>query len=158
MRPLQEFEVALDHFDPSVFGGKRRVEPEELQGIACLGMGSLPVTMRPLWEYCQERKIEFPYQIVSDTLDAFYQMKHSGIVGFDVLKTDVPEFSWDLTSVLDGFRWEVGLLCSDSFEDTSLMTLFFRFMEQAYSTRRARYEKDYKAAVTGFDPVSGPKD
>lgn len=151
MRSLQEFEVALDHADLALFGGRRYVEPEDLQGVESIGMGSLAVTMRPLWELCQERKIAFPYRVVSDTLDAFYQIKHSRVVGFDILKTNVPEFSWERTSVLNGFRWEVGLLCSDRCEDKSLLTLFFRFMEQAYSSRRAQYEREFEAAGTGFD-------
>ncbi len=151
MDVFREFEVALDHADPELFGGRRRVGPQDLQGVSCLGMGSLAVTTPPLWEVCQREGISFPYRIVSDTLDAFYQMKHSGTVGFDILKTDVPEFDWDRTSVLDGFRWEVGLLSSIRVGDPNLLTLFFRFMKQAYDSHWAQYEQNYSAAATGFD-------
>ena len=151
MDVIREFEVALDHADPKLFGGERRVGPEALRGVACLGMGSRPLTMAPLWEDCQRMGIDFPYHIVSDTLDAFYHMKHDGTVGFDILKTDVPEFSWDHTSVLEGYRWEVGLLSSTRVEDPNLLTLFFRFMKQAFENHWAQYERNYSAADTGFD-------
>lgn len=151
MDVIREFEVALDHADPKLFGGERRVGPAALRGVACLGMGSRPLTMAPLWEDCQRMGIDFPYHIVSDTLDAFYQMKHDGTVGFDILKTDVPEFSWDHTSVLEGYRWEVGLLSSTRVEDPNLLTLFFHFMKQAFENHWAQYERNYSAADTGFD-------
>ena len=148
---IREFKVALDHADPNCFGGKRSLGLEALRGIPCLGMGSLPLTMAPLWEDCQGQGIAFPYHIVSNTLDAFYQMRHSGTVGFDVLKTDVPEFSWDHTSVLEGYRWEVGLLSSTRVVDPNLLTLFFRFMKQAFEKHWMQYEQNYTAADTGFD-------
>ncbi len=148
---FREFEVALDHFDPEVFGGRRRVGLADLQGVPCLGMGSLAVTMPPLWADCRREGIEFPYRIVSATLDAFYQMKHSSVVGFDILKTDVPEFSWERTAVLEGYRWQVGLLSAVRGPDPNLIRLFFRFMKQEYESVWARYERQYSAAGTGFD-------
>ena len=154
MYRLQEFEVALDHLDPDVFGGKREVTLKDLQDVPCLGMGSLSVTMPPLCEECRRENISFPYRIVSDTLDAFYQMKHSNTVGFDILKTDVPEFSWDRTSVLKGYRWEVGLLASTRCQDSSLLSLFFRFMQQSYSNHWEQYEHIFSASDTGFDSSS----
>ncbi len=114
-------------------------------------MGSLQTTMTPLWEYCREEKISFPYRIVEDTLDAFYQMKHTGTVGFDILKEDVPGFSWDRTSVLTGFSWETGLLVSDEYYDQNLIAVFFRFMKQQYDNHWALYEKNYAASDTGFN-------
>ena len=151
MHVLTEFDVALDHSDPEMFGGKREVEVADLQGVSCLGMGELAVTMAPLWERCQAENVSFPYRVVSDTLDAFYQMKHTKTVGFDILKTDVPEFSWDRTSVLKGFRWEVGLLESDACGDPSLLRLFFRYMEQAYANHWDQYERHYCASSIGFN-------
>ena len=153
MFKLAEFDVALDHYDPLVFDGRREIDALDLQGISCLGMGELAVTMSPLWEKCQAENISFPYRVVSNTLDAFYQMKHTGTVGFDILKTDVPEFSWERTSVLKGYKWEVGLLASDSCRDPSLLTLFFRYMEQSYSNNWAQYVQHYNAFKTGFNPT-----
>ena len=156
MLRLQEFEVALDHSDPTVFGGKRNIEAEELRGVACLGMGELAVTMPPLWEVCRQRQIEFPYHVVYDTLDAFYQIKHTPTVGFDILKTDVPQFDWNRTTVLSGFTWEAGLLCSRQCSNSNLLTLFFRFMEQEYSKRREQYEQAYRSFATGFNEGEKP--
>ena len=85
------------------------------------------------------------------TLDAFYQMKHTGTVGFDILKTDIPEFSWERTSVLKGYHWEVGLLASDSCRDPSLLALFFQYMEQSCSNHWAQYDQFYCASNTGFN-------
>ena len=153
MDVFREFEVALDHSDPAAFGGRRRVGPEALREQSCLGMGSLAVTMPPLWEDCRRAGLDFPYRVVSDTLDAFYQMKHSNVIGFDILKTDVPEFSWDHTTVLEGYRWQVGLLSAESGPDPNLVQLFFRFLKQEYESVWARYERQYSAAGTGFDPA-----
>lgn len=153
MDVFRDFEVALDHSDPAAFGGRRRVGLRDLEGVACLGMGSLAVTMPPLWADCRREGITFPYHVVSETLDAFYQMKHSRTVGFDILKTDVPEFSWDRTAVLEGYRWQVGLLSAAQGPDPNLIQLFFRFMKQEYESVWARYERQYSAAGTGFDPA-----
>lgn len=154
MLRLSEFDVALDHYDQFTFDGRREVEVSDLQGVSCLGMGELSVTMSPLWQRCQADNISFPYRIVPNTLDAFYQMKHTCTVGFDILKTDVPEFSWERTSVLKGFKWEVGLLASDSCQDPSLLTLFFRYMELSYSKHWAQYDQHYNAFNTGFNPAT----
>ena len=153
MDVFREFELALDHADPARFGGQRRVGIEALRGVDCLGMGSLALTMPPLWEDCRREGIAFPYHVVSETLDAFYQMKHSRTVGFDILKTDVPEFSWDRTAVLEGYRWQVGLLSAAQGPDPNLVQLFFRFMKQEYECVWASYERQYSASGTGFDPA-----
>ena len=154
MDVFREFELALDHADPARFGGQRRVGIEALRGVDCLGMGSLALTMPPLWEDCRREGIAFPYRVVTDTLDAFYQMRHSGTVGFDILRTDVPEFSWDHTAVLEGYRWQVGLLSASKGADAHLIELFFRFMKQEYESAWARYERLYAAAGTGFDTIN----
>ena len=150
MYRLTEFEVALDYSDPMTFGGWRHVTLRDLAGVPCLGMGSLQITMQPLWEACREAGVSFPYQVSPDTLDAFYQMKHGAAVGFDILKTNVPEFEWDRTSVLDGFQWEVGFLCSKQSREPSVLTLFCQFMEQEYRLRWEQYDQDFASASAGL--------
>ena len=141
MHVLKEYEVALDYEDPMFFGGKRYLKPEDLEGVPCQGMGSLEISMQPLWELCEKNKIHFPYQKVPLTLDAFYQIKHGRAAGFDILKTNVPEFDWNRTSVLTGFHWELGFLCSERSENQGLLNLFFRFMEGEYTARWEQYDR-----------------
>ena len=152
MHVLREYEVALDHEDPELFGGKRYLKPEDLEGIPCQGMGSLEVSMRPLWELCAQSGIHFPYQTVPLTLDAFYQIKHGNTVGFDILKTNVPEFDWNKTSVLTGFHWELGFLCSEQSENQGLLNLFCRYMEGEYKARWEQYDRIFADERKGLRP------
>lgn len=130
--PLKEFDVALDYSSQKPFGEKRFVTEEDLSGIPCVGIGGLELTMQPLGEVCERKGIRFPYRIMPSALDAFYHISHGLAVGFDILKTDVPGFDWDKTSVLSGYRWELGFLCSSNCEDPALLRLFCRFMQCEY--------------------------
>ena len=132
MMKMAEFEVALDYNLNKPFGEKRYVTPEDLTGISCIGFGSLQTTMQPFWEDCIAREIRFPYQILPDALDAFYHVNHGLAVGFDILKTEVPGFSWEKTSVLSGYKWELGFLCSNQCSDPGLSDLFCQYMKQEY--------------------------
>ncbi|MCR5138349.1 MAG: LysR family transcriptional regulator [Oscillospiraceae bacterium] len=141
--PLAEYEVALDFEQQKPFGGKRYVELSDLEGISCQGMGSLEITMQPLWNHARQNGVSFPYEVVPSTLDAFYRIHHGLAVGFDILKTNVPEFSWEKTAILSGYKWELGFLCSDLCRDPASLKLFCRFMKNGYQTRWDRYNREF---------------
>ena len=132
MVKMAEFDVAMDYNLEKPFGEKRYISAEDLTGVSCIGFGSLEITMQPLWEECIARNIRFPYQVIPEALDAFYHVNHDLAVGFDILKPEVPGFSWARTSVLSGYKWELGFLCSTQCSDPGLTELFCQYMKTEY--------------------------
>lgn len=143
MRVLCTFDAAVDFSAGSPLYGKHEVALEDLAGIPLIGMGSLQKTLHPVWETCAARGISLRYHPVSSTIDAFYQIQHGLAAGFDILKTDVPDFSWEYTSLLTDFSWEIGFLCHNRCRDPHLLELFCAFMEEEYKTRWTRHQREW---------------
>lgn len=146
MRVLCTFDAVVDFSTGSPLYGKREIALEDLSGLPLIGMGSLQKTLRPVWDACLAKKIELNYTPVSSTIDAFYQIQHGLAAGFDILKTDVPDFSWEGTGLLKGFSWEIGFLCSNRCPDPHLLELFLSFMEAQYKTRWSRYQREWNVS------------
>ena len=138
MIKMTEFEVALDYNLKKPFGEKRYISPKDMRDVSFVGFGSLQTTMQPLWEECVAEDIRFPYQVLPDALDAFYHVNHGLAVGFDILTPEVPSFSWEKTSVLSGYKWELGFLCSNQYGDPGLIDLFCQYMKQEYDRQREK--------------------
>jgi len=143
MRVLQTFPAAVDIRPDSPFAGRKEVELHELAGHSMIGMGSLETTLYPVYAACRAQGIEFPYQVVPSTIDAFYQIDHGLAMGFDILKTDVPDFDWSRTAALKGYSWEIGFLLPAQCADASARELFLTFAQTEYAARWAQKRREW---------------
>lgn len=148
MRRLCSFEAAVDFSDGSPLCGKREVELDDLVGLSMIGMGSLEKTLRPLWEACAAKGIALSYRPVSSTIDAFYLIQHGLAAGFDILKTDVPDFDGEHIALLKGYTWEIGFLSPIPCANPPLLELFCSFVEKQYQVRRSRYLREWNIGAS----------
>lgn len=105
------------------------VKPEDLKDRSCIGMGSLYETMRPFYEACVKNNIKLQYEIVPDTIDAFYRVSHENVLAFDILKEDTPFFEKGSHSVLEGYCWEIGFLYREGGRQQEACQIFRRFVK-----------------------------
>lgn len=143
MKPLTRFDAAVDFSDHSPLYGKHEVTLEDLRGLPCIGMGSLEKTLVPLWEDCRGKGISLDYQPISSTVDAFYQIQHGLAVGFDILKTEVPDYDPSRCARLTGYAFEIGFLCADRCTDTSALEVFCTFFARECTDRWNKLREEW---------------
>jgi len=143
MKPLTRFDAAVDFSDHSPLYGKHEVTLEDLRGLPCIGMGSLEKTLVPLWEDCRGKGISLDYQPISSTVDAFYQIQHGLAVGFDILKTEVPDYDPSRCARLTGYAFEIGFLCADRCTDTSALEVFCAFFARECTDRWNKHREEW---------------
>lgn len=148
MEALVCYDAIVSYGENHPFSGRRYVREEDLAGLSFIGMGGLRETMRPLWEACRKKGVEFQYETVPDTIDAFYRIAHEPVAGFDILKEKVPDFSWSRCSLLEGYSWEIGLLCREDSPLHREVQLFCCFMGEEYERMKA------EQCQTGLSPLS----
>ncbi len=152
MRVLQTYPAAVDYGPGCILAGRRDIGLEDLAGIPCLGMGSLELTMRPVWEECRRKGLRLNYEVVPDAINAFYKIQNGLAAGFDILKTEVPDFDWERTGILRGHTWEIGFLRGASCQENQALELFLSFYEREYRQRQAHYLKEWNEGVPS-DPA-----
>ncbi|MBP3655402.1 MAG: LysR family transcriptional regulator [Clostridia bacterium] len=135
MRRFAGFDAAIDFSDSSPLSGKKEIMLSDLDGIPCIGMGSLEKTLHPVYTACQEQGLTLHYTPTISTIDAFYQIQHGLAVGFDIYKPDAPGYYPQHTAHLAGYSWEMGMLCAEPSRDAGALHLFCAFLEQAYQQR-----------------------
>ncbi|MCI8402808.1 MAG: LysR family transcriptional regulator [Lachnospiraceae bacterium] len=133
MESLAEYRGMVSYCEGHALEGRDTVGPEDLADMVCIGMGSMQETMRPFYEECRDKGLEICYQIVPSALDAFYRVAHEGVVAFDVDLPDVPDdFELGESSVLEGYSWELGLLCKEDSSLSGEQQLLVRFVREEY--------------------------
>jgi len=135
LRRLVTFDAAVDFADGSPLSGKREVTLRDLDGLPCIGMGSLEKTLRPIYEDCRAQGVFLSYTPTSSTIDAFYQIQHGLAVGFDIFKPDAQGYGPLHIARLAGYSWEVGFLCSDACGDKSALELLCSFIAREGAAR-----------------------
>lgn len=113
------------------------VGPKDLEGKLCIGMGSLEKTMRPFYDACLREGVQLWYEVVPDTIDAFYQVAHNHAFAFDILKEDTPFYDQGVFRRLEGYSWELGLLRRENSGQREVKLLFGRFFKEEYDRMRA---------------------
>ncbi len=134
--PLKYFDAIVSYGPDHPLKGKRSVTPSDLDGLHCLGMGSLEETMRPLYEVCQKEQIRLFYETVPDAIDAFYRVAHEETAAFDILKEEIPEHARGDYSVLSGYVWEFSLLCREESSRWEETRIFSRFIREEYQNKQ----------------------
>jgi len=109
-----------------------RIALEELVKYPCIGMGKLEETMKPLYEDCQRKSLVMQYEIVPNTIDAFYRVTHSDTLAFDILLDQTPTIGNVYERVLDGYTWDLGVLYPNSSLEKKEIQLWYRFVEEEY--------------------------
>ena len=135
MRHFTFFDAAVDFAEDSPLAALETVTLRDLDGIPCIGMGSLEKTLRPVYEACRTEGISLDYTPVQSTIDAFYRIEHGQCAGFDIYAPNSAGYGPLLSRPLDGYRWEVGFLCSDTCRDKSALELFCAFLSDAYESQ-----------------------
>lgn len=139
--PLKRFDAIVSYGPHHALKGRRTVNPADLDGCVCIGMGSLEETMRPFYEACRREKIRLCYEVVPDAIDAFYRVAHEETAAFDILKEEIPEYARGDYSILSGYVWEVGLVCREDSKQLEETRIFSRFMRDEYK-RRSREQRE----------------
>ena len=137
MRHFTSFDAAVDFAEGSALAALETITLRDLDGMPCIGMGSLEKTLRPVYEACRTEGIVLGYTPVQSTIDAFYRIEHGQCVGFDIYAPSSVDYGPLLSRPLDGYSWEVGFLCSDACQDKSALELLCTFLSDAYE---AQYE------------------
>ena len=145
MRALRTYDVAVDYGPGSPLAGRREIAVEDLAGIPLVGMGSLEKTLPSVFQACREKGVTLDCRVTPSTIDAFYYIQNGLAAGFDILRPDAPEFTWNRTGRLTGHRWEIGMLCTDRCSDPSALSLLCAFLEREYGARWAQQEAEWKA-------------
>ena len=117
-----------------------RITLEQLADYSCIGMGSLEKTMMPLHEDCLRKGITLQYEVVPDTIDAFYRLTHGQAIGFDIAMDQAPTRGKIYDCRLEGYTWEVGVLYPEKGMDKKEIQLLERFVEEEYRRIRMRME------------------
>lgn len=143
MQVLKKYPAVVDYGRSCILRGRREIGVEDLAGVPCISMGSLELTMHPVWEECRRKGICLDYEIVPGTIDAFYKIQNNLAVGFDILKTEVPEFDWNRVGILRGHFWEIGFLCHAACAEKQTLELFCSFYGKEYAKRWANYLKEW---------------
>lgn len=130
---LTGFPVALDYGENFVSlqgHPQQSIKLEELEGLPCIGMGSFPRFMRPLWEKCQARGIRPDYRAVPNTIDAFYQIQNGLAAGFDILEDGSLGNRPIYSLPLPGYTFELVLLCPQGRPDSGPAQLLCQFLAE----------------------------
>lgn len=135
MRHFTSFDAAVDFAEGSPLAALETITLRDLDGMPCIGMGSLEKTLRPVYETCRAEGIALDYTPVQSTIDAFYRIEHGLGVGFDIYAPSSAGYGPLLSRPLEGYRWEVGFLCSDTCRDKSALELFCAFLSDAYESQ-----------------------
>ncbi len=130
METLDAYDAVIS-CEEGVLPSFESVALKDLEGRLCIGMGKLDQTMAPVYEACQKEGICLQYEVVPDTIDAFYQIAHNHALAFDILKEDVPFFDKGNFSRLEGYSWEIGLLRREEPYRRELL-MFCRFFKEEY--------------------------
>ncbi len=129
--PLATFDLAMSFHLNNPFQ-KTHINLEDLQGLHCVGFGSLETSFYPLYMDCQQKNISFDYTIVPSTLDTYYKTTHEDVIAFDLLIPDAPGFNWDYVAALDNYHIQLEYLCSSQYNNSALQKVFCSQMEQYY--------------------------
>lgn len=148
MQVLKTFDAAVSYGEGSPLYGRREITLEELEGIPCIGMGSLEKTLHSVWEECQIKGIQLAYEIVPNTIDAFYKIQNNLAVGFDILMTDVPQFDRDCLGALRGHEWEIGFFTNDASRKKQALDLFCSFCKKEYESHWNTYAKEWNCGLS----------
>lgn len=134
MRRMAAFPAAIDFAPDFPILQEKPLTLEDLEGVPCIGMGEPNLTLRPLWEDCQARRIQLNYQVCRNTIDAFYQIQHGLAAGFDILTPE--DVSIPVRArPLKGYTWELGFLCPERREKEKTVQLFCAFVEEFYKKK-----------------------
>lgn len=130
---LAAFPAALDYgedFSPLRGHPQRPLELDELDGLLCIGMGSLRRFMRPLWEKCLTKGIRLDYRVVSNTIDAFYQIQNGLAAGFDIFEDGELSSRPIYSLPLPGYTFELVLLRPQGRPGSGPAELLCRFLAE----------------------------
>lgn len=130
---LHTFPVAVGSGAKSALYPKKTVTLQELASVPLVGMGSLEKIARPLWEDCQREKLTLNYQVMPNTVDAFYHIQHSLASGLDIYFED--ETVPDGCGLLPGYTWELAMLRPIASPVYGMARLFCRYIEGRYRQR-----------------------
>lgn len=128
----------------------RVLKAEDLQGLSCIGMGSLERTLHPFYETCLEKGIAINYEVVPRTIDAFYRISHNEAIGFDIAEEDLPELNGVYGSLMEGFFWEIGLLYRETSPHSEETQIFCRFIAEAYKHIKAGQQQSGHLPLFGL--------
>ena len=132
-RVLKRFPVVLDFGEGFPLFRRPEERPslklQELEGLACIGMGSPGEFIRPLWEDCAARGIRLDYRTVPNAIDAFYQIQNGLAAGFDILDEGELGSRPIRSAQLPGYRWELVLLYGERGERRGAAEIFCAFLE-----------------------------
>lgn len=132
MQALAEYPVIMSMGEQHRKDHERNISLEELVQYSCIGMGRMDETMKPLHETCEKRNLLLTYEIVPNTIDAFYRVTHSDVLAFDVLLDQTPTIGNVYERFLEGYSWEVGVLYLKSSLEKKEIQLWRRFVEEEY--------------------------
>ncbi len=132
MERLTTYRTSLSYGEMHPLKDKKVARVEDLQGMRCLGMGSLEQTMRPVYEACQRQGVTLHYEVVPNAIEVFYRIRHEGAVVFDIYKEDIPEFSRGSYSMLEGYHWEIGILSRENGPKQREIQIFNHFLKEEY--------------------------
>ncbi|MBP3700596.1 MAG: LysR family transcriptional regulator [Lachnospiraceae bacterium] len=149
---LTRYQSMVSYGQDHELNGKRTVKAEDLRGYPCLGMGSMSQAMMPLYHECQEKGLQIQYEVVPDAIEVFYRIAHENAVVFDVYKEDIPEFARGYYSLLEGYVWEIVLLCRDGSPLRREIQIFCRFLAEEYEKMK---EEQRQSGI--LPPPNGPE-
>jgi len=140
VQSLGEYPVAISMGETYREKKQTRIHLEDLKEMTCIGMGSLEKTMKPVYEDCQAQGFLLQYEVVPDTIDAFYRITHNEAFGFDIMLNATHAVGKVVDRVLEGYTWERGVLYPQNSLEKKEIQLFYRFVEEEY--RRIRMMKE----------------
>ena len=134
---LRRSPVSIGSGDSSPLFGREVVSLKQLAEVPLIGMGSLEVIARPLWEECQRRGIRLDYRVVPNTIDAIFYtqngMAHSFNTFFNAVNNTAgaPEPARG-HSRLEGYDWELAALAFRGRENHGAAVLLAEFLRERY--------------------------
>lgn len=137
MKELMRYDAMISFGEGDRRLDGRPVKLGDLKGRLCIGMGSLYETMRPIYEACKEQGMELQYEVVPSSIDAFYRVAHEDAAAFDILKKDTPFFEIGGCGILEGYYWEIGILCREPSRHEDAEEVFCRFMKEEFHRLKA---------------------
>jgi protein-tyrosine phosphatase len=150
MEVLIHSKVVVSYNDNHPLDSKEMIRVEDLEGMNCIGMGSLQKSMPLLYQTCQEKGLTFQYGIVKYAIDAFYQIVHGNVVGIDVGKEGVPDLGGIHDSCLEDYFWDIGLLYQKNYQHSREVQIFCRFMAEEYERMKAEQRDTGISSLSGF--------
>ncbi len=129
---LRTFPAAVDYGEDFPLRGREAeaFSLRMLDGLPCIGMGSPQRHLRPLWEDCLVQGVPLNYQVVPNTIDAFYQVQNSLAAGFDIFEDGNLGGRPIYSIPLPDYTFELVLLCHRSSLNAGPAELFCDFMEE----------------------------